>query len=202
MDIKTHKNDENSIKKEKFILKSKEDKYQLTVFNEEDNITFIVENLKDFPVKFYEVKTSLKELKEKDDCFYGFRNAEKFITNGIKKSIEANKIALKYSDENKCIILEMSHDIFDSDYVAKIVIPEKEQDIKEKVDSLTNIVAELKDTIKKIEEKKKKVNLEKEDAAVNSFIGTSFLQNEEKKLISEWIHPKKIIKFSLLYNRF
>ena len=213
---------ENLIKKEKFILKSKEDKYKFTIYNEEDNITFNLESMKEFPVKIYEIKTSLKELKEKDDCFYGFKTAEKFINNGIKKSIEGDKIALSYSEDDKCITLEMHHDIFDADYVAKIKIPEKEQDLKEQVESLTKIVSELREKIK-IEEKKeveeekkdekgkkeverkpeeeKQLNLlTKEEIAVNSFIGTSFLQNDEKKQISEWIDKDKRIKFVLMYN--
>ena len=40
---------------------------------------------------------------------------------------------------------------------------------------------------------------EKNEAAENSFKGTSFLNNDEKKLISKWIHPNKIIKFNLLF---
>ena len=95
----------------------------------------------------------------------------------------------------------MRHDIFDADYIAKIKIPEKEQDLKEKVDSLTDIVSELREKIKIMEEdQKKNGEQEKEDAAINSFIGTSFLKNDEKIMISEWIHPKTIIKFVLLYN--
>ena len=53
----------------------------------------------------YELKTTLKELKEKDDCFEYFPTAEKFIKNKIKKSMEGNKITLDYSDEDKCMIL-------------------------------------------------------------------------------------------------
>ena len=112
--------DANSIKKEMFELKSKKDKYNFTIYNDGDNITFNLENTKKFPIKFYELKTSLKELKEKDDCFYGFQDAKRFIDNGIKKSIDKNEITLDYSEKNNYIILEMRHDIFDKDYVAKI----------------------------------------------------------------------------------
>ena len=58
----------------------------------------------------------------------------------------------------------MRHDIFDSDYVAKIKIPEKEQDLKEQVESLTKIVSQLKAKIKideNEEEEKKDEILEK-----------------------------------------
>ena len=42
--------------------------------------------------------------------------------------------------------------------------------------------------------------LTKDDAAMNSFVGTSFLLPEEKILISKFIHPTKIIRFNLLYS--
>ena len=42
--------------------------------------------------------------------------------------------------------------------------------------------------------------LTKEDDAKNSFVGTSFLFEEEKILISKWINPSKVIKFNLLYS--
>ena len=220
MEEKDKTTSEENSKKMNFTIKLKDDKYKFTIFNKGDDITFKLENMKDFPVKIYEAKISLKELKEKDECFYGFKNAEKFINNGIKKSIEANKITLNYSEEEKCIILEMRHDIFDTDYVAKIKIPEKEQDLKDQVESLTKIVSKLKAKIKideneeeekkeeilekekeKLKNEEKPLNfLTKEDFAINSFIGTSFLQNDEKKLISEFIDPYKKIKFVLLYN--
>ena len=55
----------------------------------------------------------------------------------------------------------MRHDIFDMDYVAKIKIPEKEQDLKEKVDSLTNILADMKIKNDKKEEELAKKKLQK-----------------------------------------
>ena len=199
--------DANSIKKECFEIKSKskKDKYKFTIYNDGDNITFNLENTKKFPIKFYELKTSLKELKEKDDCFYGFKDAKKFIDNGIKKSIDKNEITLDYSEKNNYITIEMRHDIFDKDYVAKINIPEKEQDLKEQVESLTRIVGKLKEKLNlgdndDEEDEGNPLFITKESAAINSFKGTTFLKDEEKKLISEWIHPKKVIKFSLLYN--
>ena len=41
---------------------------------------------------------------------------------------------------------------------------------------------------------------EKDEAAVKSFNGTSFLKDEEKKQISKWIHPNKVIRFNMLFN--
>ena len=86
----------------------------------------------------------------------------------------------------------MKNDFFDNGG-AKIKIPEKEQDLKSQVEALTKIVSEMKKESKKIE-------LEKDEAAVKSFQNTSFLKDDEKKLISQWIHPNKVIKFNMLFN--
>jgi len=80
--------------------------------------------------------------------------------------------------------------------VANIKIPEKEQDLKAQVDSLIRVVSELKEEIKKYKNDEKS----KEEAAINSFNGSSFLTNDEKILISKWVHPNKIIKFNMLFN--
>lgn len=140
----------------------------------------------------------------------------------LKKLWNPKNIILLILKMIKCVIFHMKNDIFDQDYVAKIKIPEKEQDIKEQVNNLTKIVSKIKEKVnineqndENKEEKKEEIEnepkddikgnkldsfLNKEDTAKSSFFGTLFLQNEEKILISEWIHPKKIIKFNLLYN--
>ena len=59
-----------------FNIKSKTEKeYNLNIENKEENITFTLEDLIDFPVKIFELKTSFKELKESDENFFVFRNA-------------------------------------------------------------------------------------------------------------------------------
>jgi hypothetical protein len=45
-----------------------------------------------------------------------------------------------------------------------------------------------------------KIKEEKDEAAVKSFNGISFLKDEEKKQISKWIHPNKVIRFNMLFN--
>ena len=40
----------------------------------------------------------------------------------------------------------------------------------------------------------------KEQTAINSFKGGNILDENDKILISKWIHPEKIIKFNLLYS--
>ncbi len=79
----------------KFSIKSDSKKtYNFTIFGQEDNLTFILEDLEDFPMKIYELKITLKELKEKDENFYIFKNSGKII-NGIKSCIELEKYSLK-----------------------------------------------------------------------------------------------------------
>ena len=47
-----------------------EQKYNLTVFNKEEDLTFILENQSDFPMKIFELKISMRELKELDENFF------------------------------------------------------------------------------------------------------------------------------------
>ena len=179
----------------KFTLKSKSsDTYNIIISNKEEDLFITLENLKDFPAKIYELKASFKELKELDENFCVFINFKKLI-NGIKSCIESDQYNLDYNEEENNMILEVKNPFFENG-VAKIKIPEKEQDLKTQVDCLTKVVAELKTELKNLKVNKKS----KEEAAINSFNGTTFLNNDEKKLISEFIHPNKIIKFYLLFN--
>ena len=140
-------------KKLKFQLKTdKNDYYQFEISNEEDGLIFLFENMKEFPKKVYKLSTTLKQLKEEDECFEGFVNAEKFIKNGIKTSIDSGKCTIVYSEEEKCIYFNMKHDIFDDGYVAKIKVPEKEQDLREQVDSLVKEVSKIRGKVGIIDE--------------------------------------------------
>lgn len=168
--------------------------YNFTLFNKEDDLTFNFEDIKDFPVKIFELKISLKELKELDENFFIFKNTEKLM-NGIKTCVESEKYLLKYDEKENCIIFEIKNDFFENGS-AKIKIPEKEQDLKTQVDCLTKIIAEMKKELNNYKNNEKS----KEEAAVKSFNGTSFLNDDEKKLISKWIHPNKVLKFNMLFN--
>ena len=179
----------------KFKVKSSSEKsYNLTVLYKEDNFVFTLEDMADFPIKVFELKGTLKELKEIDDNFCIFRNTERLV-NGIKACIDLNKYSIKLDEKEDIILFEIKNEFFENGSVI-IKIPEKEQDLKLQVECLTKVVAELK------EEPKNNKNREKlkDDAAINSFEGTSFLNNDEKKLISKWISPNKVIKFNLLFS--
>ena len=111
---------------------------------------------------------------------------------GIKKLIESKNYKIRYDKEENNLIFEMENNLFVNN-VAKLKIPEKEQELDSKVKSLTNIVTKLRNQLKKSKK-------DKNESAVNSFQGTSLLNDEEKKLISEWIDPNKNIKFYLLFS--
>ena len=185
---------ENS-NKFKFKVKSSSEKsYNLTVLYKEDNFVFTLEDMADFPVKVFELKGTLKELKEIDDNFCIFRNTERLV-NGIKACIDLNKYSIKLDEKEDIILFEIKNEFFENGSVI-IKIPEKEQDLKLQVECLTKVVAELKEGPKNNKNREKL----KDDAAINSFEGTSFLNNDEKKLISKWISPNKVIKFNLLFS--
>ena len=170
--------------------------YQFIIYTNKDELIFSLETLKDFPVKIYELITSIEKLKEKDDNFNFFKTPE-IIINKIKTCINSKNYGLSYNEDKNTVIFIMKNELFDNG-IAKIEVPEKKQDINIKVDSLTKVVSDLRGqliTSKDIPQK------EKDEAAINSFNGTSFLNNDEKKLITSWIHPKKLsnlIYFSVL----
>jgi hypothetical protein len=113
----------------------------------------------------------------------------------IKSCIELERYSIDYNEEENNIILEIKNEFFENG-VAKITIPEKEQDLKTQVNFLTKVVTELRTELKHYKDIKKT----KEEVVINSFNGTCFLNNDEKKLISEFINLNKIIKFNLLFG--
>ena len=85
---------------------------------------------------------------------------------------------------------------FDKEENVIIKVPEKEQDLKTQVEALTKTVSEMRKEIQNLKIKE----TEKEEAAVKSFEKTSFLKDDEKKLISKWIHPNKVLSFNMLFT--
>ena len=161
--------------------------YNFKISNQEDNIILFLENLKDFPVNIYERKIPFEKLKELDENFNIFRNSEKLFA-GIKTCIESEKYSLEINEKNNFIIFGIKNDFFDNG-IAKIQIPQKEQDLNSQINTLNRIVSELKEELKKV----KSYEISKQDAAIKSFEGTSILKDDEKILISNWIHQIKLL---------
>ena len=123
-----------------------------------------------------------------------FKTAEKFIKT-IKTCIQSENYSIDFDKKENAVIFEIKNEIFENGG-AKIKVPEQEQDLKTQVEALTKTISEIRREIQNIKIKE----LEKNEEAVKSFQNTTILNEEEKKLISNWIHPNKIIKFNMLFN--
>ena len=157
-----------------FTLKSDKSSYDFTILENNKELTLKIEDLKEFPIKIYELKIEFEKLKQIDDNFFMFKTSERFI-NAIKLCIQSENYSISIDKEENAAIFLMKNDFFDNGG-AKIKIPEKEQDLKSQVEALTKIVSEMKNERKKLE-------IKKDEAAVKSFQNTSFLKDDEKKLI-------------------
>jgi hypothetical protein len=184
------------IKKETFKLnKDSIHLYNLTIGSENSKINIFVEKLNDFPILYYELNTSLEELYEKDENLSIFNSIKRLI-HGIKTCIESEKYSFSENEFN--FILTIENDFFENKK-ANIEIPIKEQDLKIQINSLTKIISELKKEINELKMNKPNKEL-KIKIAKESITNSSFLTDEDKVLLSEWIDPVKIIRFSLLFN--
>ena len=177
-----------------FTLKSDTISYDFTLINKEEELTFKFEDLKVFPIKIYELKIEFEKLKQLDDNFSIFKKPERFI-KAIKNSIDANRYSIEFNNELNEIIFEIKNELFE-DGGARIKIPEQEQALETQVEVLTKTLSEMMKEIQNLKQK----SLDKDEAAIKSFLQTSFLNNEEKKMISKWIHPDKVIRFNLLFS--
>ena len=188
-------NEENSklktIKSSKinFTLKSENSAYDFTLINKGEELTFKFEDLKEFPVKLYELKIEFEKLRQLDGNFFMFQTSQIFL-NAIKNCIQSENYSVAFSEEDNAVIFEIKNVLFVNGG-AKIKIPEQKQSLESQVESLTKTVSELRKEIQSMKIKES----EKEEAAIKSFEQTSFLKDEEKKIISKWIHPNKVIKF-------
>ena len=193
----TSKPKENiNIKKESFKLtKDSIPYYNLTIGCESSTIYFLVEKLNDFPILYYELNTSLEELYEKDDNLSLFGSIKRLI-HAIKACIETDKYS--FSENEFCFTLIIENDFFENKK-ANIEIPIKEQDLKIQLNSLIKIVSELKKEVNELKMNKPNKEL-KEKIAKESISNSAFLTDEDKVLLSEWIDPVKVIRFSALFN--
>ena len=184
----------------KSIKQYNKNNFKFTINYDEQNLTFFIENSETFPIKLYEHKLSLKDLqniKSLED--FNFKTIEKYV-NLFKKCVDLNKYDIEPSKNENAVIFTMYIELLDNATV-EIKIPEKGNDlnIKKELEALESIVYEIKQKV--FIENNDNLNLNsKYVTAVNSFVGTSILTSEEKKMISEWIDPIRTIKFNLLFS--
>ena len=180
--------------KTNFTLKSTTTSYNFSIFSKEDELTFKLQDINEFPIKIYELKINYEKLKQIEENFNMFKTKEKFIII-LNKCIQSENYSLNFDKEDNMIIFEIKNEFFENGS-AKIKLPEKEQDLKTQVESLTKIVSEMRKAKPNI----KFIDSDKDEVAKKSFEQTSILNDEEKILISKWIEPNKSIRFIMLFS--
>ena len=216
-------------------------KYKMKISYGKINLIFFIESLNDFPRQYYELNTFISTIQKQDENFYLFPNCEKLV-RAIQKCIKGRKY--KISCTSEMFKLTIENDFFENNF-ATINIPSKAQDLNIQVNSLIQVISNLKKDLEKTNNDLKKTNEElnqsknqlneakeeikkanelikknteiinqlkndkqKEEEqkqnkikfAKQTFETTNFLNDEEKILISEWIHPKKVLKFNMVFN--
>ena len=102
--MKTKTKNENLLKISSMKMYSK-GCYKFSIQYEEDNIIITVQNAQYFPIKTYELKTSLKEIqKMKYFDHFNYKNAEKFVNNVLKKSIDLDKFDIQYNQNDDSLL--------------------------------------------------------------------------------------------------
>jgi hypothetical protein len=171
--------------------------YKMKLIYNNSKIVFFIEKLNEFPVLNYELETTLKELQNKEDNLILFNSTKKLV-RGIKTCIETKKY--KYSGSDSMFVLSLENDFFENK-IANIEIPLKEQDLKVQVNYLIQVISNLKKEINELKQNPLQNNVElKKKTAINSITKSAFLDDNDKVLLSEWIDPHKIIRFSLLFS--
>ena len=171
--------------------------YKMKLIYNNSKIVFFIEKLNEFPVLNYELETTLKELQNKEDNLILFNSTKKLV-RGIKTCIETKKY--KYSGNDSIFVLSLENDFFENK-IANIEIPLKEQDLKVQVNYLIQVISNLKKEINELKQNPLQNNVElKKKTAINSITKSAFLDDNDKVLLSEWIDPHKIIRFSLLFS--
>ena len=216
-------------------------KYKMKISYGKINLIFFIESLNDFPRQYYELNTFISTIQKQDENFYLFPNCEKLV-RAIQKCIKGRKY--KISCTSEMFKLTIENDFFENNF-ATINIPSKAQDLNIQVNSLIQVISNLKKDLEKtnndlkktkeeLNQSKNQLNEAKEEIkkanelikknteiinqlknenkkeeiqkqnkikfAKQTFETTNILNDEEKILISEWIHPKKVLKFNMVFN--
>ena len=160
-------------------------------------IFFFIESVKETS-KYYELSTFMKTIQDKDKNLYLFSSPEKLV-GAIKKCIESKKY--KYAADNDYFKLIIENDFFE-DNKATINIPLGQNQ------NLIDIFLNLKEELEIMKKEKNNLNIKNEELtkqekiklAKESFEGSMILNEEEKIILSEWVSPKKPLKFNLVFS--
>ena len=177
---------------------------KFTIDSTDDKITFYAQNLECFPIKAYGLELSLADLGKMEEFEnINFKSMNKFA-DFVRKIINLDRydISLGNTETNgNYISLIIKSELFSNDYV-EIKLPEKgyDFDLKSEIESMKISINDMKLNIENGKKYLYEIEKSKEECAKNSFYGSSILNNDEKLLISKFIHPHKIIKFNLVYT--
>ena len=168
-------------------------KYKMKISYGKTNLIFLIENLIDFPRKYYELNTFLSTLQKQDENFLLFQNCEKLVI-AIKKCINSKKYKISSTDD--ILKLSIENDFFENN-IATINIPVKEQELNIQVNSLIHVISNLKKELEKTNNELKKTNEElnqsknKLNQAQEEIKKANELIKQNKELINQLKNEKK-----------
>jgi len=67
--------------KTNFTLKSTTTSYNFSIFSKEDELTFKLQDINEFPIKIYELKINYEKIKQIEENFNMFKTKEKIYYN-------------------------------------------------------------------------------------------------------------------------
>ena len=106
----------------KVFKKSKlNDKYKLNIHYSDKDLIFLIDDIENEEIKLYKLKTTLENLKKKNEDFYLFQSTQKFIEI-MSVCIESNNYSIELK-KNNTLILDIKNDFFKNKSL-QIEIPE------------------------------------------------------------------------------
>lgn len=194
---KTTKSDDTQ--KVSFSIKDEEKKssYTLTFSTESDSLLIDIVEDNTLPSIHYIEKFSLNDLVKQSRYFKLFEKAEDFIPE-LKDLFDQNKINLKKEKNEVLLFLSLPMKTLEN---AALCIPQGEIDSKTVITDLCSTVNELRKDIELL----KTDTIPEEVLAKNLESQEIFMNEEEKKMVSDWILKQmksegKKIEMKLLYR--
>ena len=186
------------IKETSFKLKDKEQNtsYTLSFLIESDSLIVNIIEDDSLPVINYKAKFTLSDLEKQSNYFKLFESLDQLIFE-IKSLYEQNDIKLRKEKSEIILILSLPLKIIDE---VLLCIPQADIDSKTIVNDLCSTVNELRKKIKSFT-----ASVPKEKLAENLKSKEILLNEEEKKMVCDWILKQmksegKKIEMNLLYR--
>jgi len=186
------------IKETSFNLKDKEQNtsYTLSFSIESNSLIINITEDNSLPVINYKAKFTLNDLVKQSNYFKLFESLDQLISE-IKSSYEQNKIKLRKEKSEIILVLSLPLKIIEE---VLLCIPQADIDSKTIINDLCSTVNELRKQIKSLT-----TNVPEEKLAENLKSKEILLDEEEKKMVCDWILKQmksegKKIEMNLLYR--